>query len=1035
MVHLKLDVLKKSIDDAFGAAMRPAGGLSYNQSDLRLTHNLRKLLDAAKQFHSTASSTASTIRDGTNGHWMSHNNQAMSLMGEFPPNRRQWVEDYVRAGRHWEYHSPDALGQQSPRRAISPRRPRSPSGSPQATSFAAIDEVTAKTPTDIVPDKENGERQEDKDEEDDEDYDDDNAEPEAEKAFQDRLRELALDRIGTRDYSNAVVFLQRALKPVPVTDIAKAEHRHLKIQLAVCYFLQRDWGKAEAIVSILSKTKSDRDSVICTLMHALSLAHLFHYSFESALSIGQRALQGRKRLFKAGSIESSEVDKTRALLATIYDVRGGDDDYIHADVLNGQLTRDFEYNHPKSEIEFLTNHPTLFSTVFGHDTPALGPITPSGHVELPGDALGLEVHAKQPVNNDQGNRLKVICTLEPTGAIRSAGGVSPLRSKLTDHWRFEQDTAKCATSSPMPAPRPLSPRTMDADDECSTNIDTPTFPLKHRLTHLLTYRRTRPVKLEDVPDSAEPPIATTSPTSNWLRGGSMVRRTKSKKLVRKRSKEHVPERQRLSSSFRFHSKKGINQAEATGSDKNGSRVLDWLESQTSCENSEDCASVVACVGSSRASMCWLPGDHLGPDALSSPHTLPCTLPEKTKAFSQYSQRNLPSNPYTPDDMVPIVDTDRHAHLKKLGGNIYYEFMNGSICPELMDTGLPAELSDTALTPVEIIERHPSIGHNARHSLRSSLLDAGLREKSREPDSATTSSASFQSRPNNLKLRTTGLENTHLEYVPGQLAGHFAALPHMTDERERFVTKLSLDRLLSHVTSAFRDPVLEHDIRRIIKKLEKNGSPGADTASDSGYETMSAVKAGPNKSPLQFDSGAEDEHNNTAVPLPLSSEPSCRQDSPRSHLTDKPASTVRRYSLSSQTQTYPGLKRAFSFVVGAEDDISCNRSGAIRQDDEDDSAQPSTKKVSFALEPDPQDELATCKAEQSDNDGGKEGNKTGDRIDACGMEMESCKQYREQRRRVNFKIRDIWGKISLGRKALTDLARLDGGEPPICMRTS
>lgn len=51
LLHLKPDVLKKSIDVACGAVIHRAGGFQFNEPDGKFTKSLRKLLDAAFLFH------------------------------------------------------------------------------------------------------------------------------------------------------------------------------------------------------------------------------------------------------------------------------------------------------------------------------------------------------------------------------------------------------------------------------------------------------------------------------------------------------------------------------------------------------------------------------------------------------------------------------------------------------------------------------------------------------------------------------------------------------------------------------------------------------------------------------------------------------------------------------------------------------------------------------------------------------------------------------------------------------------------------
>ncbi|KUI63932.1 hypothetical protein VM1G_10655 [Cytospora mali] len=948
LVHLKLDVLKKSIEDAFGAAMRPAGGFSYNESDLRLTHNLRKLLDAAKQFHSAASSTASTIRDGTiNGPWTAHGDQAISLMGDFPPTRRKWVEEYVRAGRHRRYQSPDSPGEQTPPRAVSPRRRQSSPGSPSAASSIVIDNVTAKILAEVDPEEKNAEENTGKEEEDDDDDDDAEAKAEAERAFQDKLQELALDRVNVHDYNNAIEFLLKALKPEPSTDPAKAERRQLQIQLAVCYLLIGDWKQAEVIVSALSKTKSDRDSVICTLLHALSLAHLFDYSFELALSVGQQALQGRKRLLKAGSIDSGEVDETRALLATIYDVRGGNDDYIRADVLTGQLSKSFEYKHPTNEMEFIKSHPTLLSTVFGDGHPDI-PIVLTTHVELPGDAV-----PSIP-------RIGLMAVHEPTRALRSsptvAVGVSPLVTKLTDHWRYEQDTAKVAISSPTPAPRPLSldttsigdaePITVDTPDgytstnigtptsiDTSIDIETPNSPAKHRLAQLLTSKLPGLRRPEDTLDAAESPITNLSPTSRWLRCGGAFGLAKPKKFLRKKPDEYVPKRQKRPMNFRFPSLKRIHREDVADPDENDTRIKDWLGSQPCEENNEDYISVVARVGSSRESLCGPTKEqHSSPASLPCRSTSPSTPYDEATAFAQYMKIDMFNYPYMPESIVVPVETD---------GNAYHE---------LMDTGLVQPL----IVPI------------SKEVSCSSSINARLDGNHQEPDPARDPPTSSPSRTRP-KLTLQPIQSTlTIGFVLGQIAGLFAALHEMTDENKRYETKLTLSRLLPYATIS-HDPVLAHDIRRAIETLEKDERFESDDSafSDSGYETTSPDRMDPTMSASgsSDEAEAEAEHDDPVSASPTSSKPRLKTGHKRRAM---------------EGPTSPGLKRAFSFVVGSEDNISWRRPRPTHLNDKEDSAWSPRKQVSFAPDPDSLGDF------ESDGDGRREIDETTVKKKGCTM---------------------------------------------------
>jgi hypothetical protein len=490
-------MLKKSIDDASRATLQPTRGFSRNDSDLRLIHNLHKLLDAAKKFHTSASSTAGSVREGTTGPWVTNSSQAVSEVGEFPPSRRRWVENYVRAGRHQGTISPG-----SPHAADDTGRQAAPAQlaepSPKDESFTEIESITSQAAlydTSMVA-RDQGD-EENKDVRNADDYEDECDDAEAERGFQLRLQSLAKDMIRRQDYRNAIDFLHKAPQSGVRTAAAEVERRQLRIQLALCHLLQGNWNQAEVSIRCLSKARSDRDAVVCTLLHALALAHLLRYSFDMALSFAQRALRGRKSLILSGDMNVSEVDETRALLATIYKVRGGKDDYIRAHVFQEQLSKDFSYVHPRDEVTFIKDHPTLISTIIGSETlqfgrrPLKDPDLPLGVV--PRWRAGLPTHA--------------------------------LSKELSAHERYGQDTEKYVISSPMPTEEPISSQfeDFDVESEASTIAATPEDCTQNQWTSITTSNsRTIAANPQASPDSEAWPLATASPRSRWLWIGNVL---------------------------------------------------------------------------------------------------------------------------------------------------------------------------------------------------------------------------------------------------------------------------------------------------------------------------------------------------------------------------------------------------------------------------------------------------------------------------------------------------------------------------------
>lgn len=553
-------MLKKSIDDASKASLQPTGGYSYNESDLRFIHNLRELLNAARQFHTSASSTAGSIREGTSGPWVTSNSEGFSEAGDFPPNRRRWVENYIRAGRDPAMFPPDsppeAPGTQ--RRAI-PARQLQPSL--KAAYFAETESISSQSGLyeSSVAKAQSDEKT--RAVEDPDDCDDDCGDAEAEQGFQQRLQNLAKDMIRRQDYRNAVDFLHKALQSGVRTTAAQAERRQLQIQLTLCHFLQGDREQAEVCMSCVSKARNDRDAVVCTLLHALALAHLLRYSFDMALSIGQRALQGRKRLLLTGAIDCSEVDESRALLATIYNVRGGNDDYIRADVFREQISKNFNYVHPENEVAFITNHPTLISTVLGSEIPASGRKAPK----------------------DPGL---------PAGAVpRWIAGwpTHGLSKELAAHERYKQDTEKYVISSSMWSENSTSPQfaSVRLELEGSTVAATPASSTRSRLARATpSSQDVIAASREDAPGSGQHSSVTVSPTSRWLRfgrvfglrkGGCFIPKELPHKFAAKQPDERRPGLKWISR--RMTRKMSAGSEEKAHCEDAGHRITEWVRTQ------------------------------------------------------------------------------------------------------------------------------------------------------------------------------------------------------------------------------------------------------------------------------------------------------------------------------------------------------------------------------------------------------------------------------------------------------------------------
>lgn len=534
-ILFELDRLKSSIEEAMRASIRPVGGFTHrpaDHSDARVARNLRNLAQAARQFHGAASSTASTIRDGSRGGapWQAFPGADIdvSLIGDLPSFRRERVEEYVREGRRHRRSLSSALTSPSlsppgedtsrlRRGSRSPRRPRAISiPSPRSLSFSgAAESVTVPASVTVTT------------VEDDEDEDD-----EFERLFLDGLEELAKDRIKERDFDKAIEFLQEAMKREVGSKSDNEGFRDLQVQLALCYLLQRSWEMAEPIITAMAKNKAAADAVVCNLLHSMALVHLSLYHFDKALTVCREALLAKKKLLKKEKIDAEDYAQTQGLLVMIYEMKG---DWMHAEVYQSQIPATFHYKHPKDEVEFIVAHPSLLATVLGDNLPDFG-------APLPNVATGLhELDASGPNN--------YLASLSAPALQRTHtyNGASPLKLKFAQQLMYEADTSKIAYipepassahTSPTSSPEPST--SGDADDEASpTTSPEPESPVRRRFSRVFGARGTQPLqpaKVSTTPpdESADVPAqAPTRPAPKHRWVNAMFGRRKPRNLLRK----------------------------------------------------------------------------------------------------------------------------------------------------------------------------------------------------------------------------------------------------------------------------------------------------------------------------------------------------------------------------------------------------------------------------------------------------------------------------------------------------------------------
>jgi tetratricopeptide (TPR) repeat protein len=347
----ELGRLKASIEQSIQASFHHSDGFSQaleDPSDARVAYNLQKLARAAQNFHSSASSTASTIY-GANGtsFWNIQSDAAMSIRGgpNLTPNKRQQIDQFVKQQRR-----------------MTLRRQRRP---PQrAPSSAAVSVVRPSTPEPIpVVSSEESQETESNMSEMADDHDEGDDEAEFQSFLLSGLEEVAKDSMLNQEFAKAQSMLEEAIQRRTGSTSEDAEFKQLQIQLAMCYFLQHRWQLAEPLIDSIAKSKANFDPVVCNLLHALAIANAVEKRFEKAIKVCKQALQGKRRLKRDfGDTSEKECNETLGLLATIHDLHGN---RLDAEALRRKLSNGFSYYHPENELEFIINHPKLCPQVFG----------------------------------------------------------------------------------------------------------------------------------------------------------------------------------------------------------------------------------------------------------------------------------------------------------------------------------------------------------------------------------------------------------------------------------------------------------------------------------------------------------------------------------------------------------------------------------------------------------------------------------------------------------------------------------------------
>jgi len=818
VILAELDKLKSSIDEAFRASLHSTPGFGHRlNSHTRVSRNLRNLAEAARQFHSAASSSASTVRDGSIAPWGSHSNRPMSLLGDFPAYRRERVEMFLQ-----DAVTRQSLGAETPARVASPLTDLATN--PRVSAMATLPPITIPVQQEFIAEE-----------------DDDDAE--FERLFLDGLEDLAKESIKNRDFDKAIELLQQAMAR---EQGLSSDHQHLcrlQTQLALCYLFQGNWRAAEPIVSSLAKSKGTWDLIVCNMLHAIALAYLNTYCFDNAMKICKQALQCKKGWFKSKGLtwqDTPEYGETLGLLATISEMTG---DYIGAEIYRRQLPPGFVYQHPANRTEFIAKHTVLLGEVLGDDLPdfAESPI-----LDIPLEFHELDAGVSPIQHSAAGVQRKQ--TMRRSKTLND-GNISPLRARRCQWERTENDTLKEVCFS-----TPDLTTDMDADDEASTSSASPILvsesPLRRRITRIFTtksLRSTPDEPVEAVLEKTDPVIrkAPTAPIAGLLRAANVFTAKKSKTLLRKPTKRHssIP-----LGTFRLLRMKRIT---LRGSENDGDVLYPPKEHSAVPELESDSATSAAVLSDS-PSISILNKQGYGNESLSAP--------EITEGLESHAVELPTTSEPGASSVSPKRDNDTSAYLREyslLSSMVDKTTANGRLShlalPERsvqdpaveevravwatrsgLQKSLPLPATEERLSPTIMIP----------HQLKAS--DHTIAHKPQ--DSASPGFEAYSAKAAT-KVPVQGINATL-----AQLADVIVSLPQTRDAEKLHAAKLDLEIIALHLRPLSTDTVLLFDIERIIRSLGNDKAVGADqdNASDSGYETMSpdslSSKSGPTESP-------------------------------------------------------------------------------------------------------------------------------------------------------------------------------------------
>ncbi|KAB5566319.1 hypothetical protein GE09DRAFT_732476 [Coniochaeta sp. 2T2.1] len=326
MLFSELQRLRGLVENTQRAA-RDSSNVSYPAA-ARMSRSLQGLAQAARRFHSNASTTATTMYEGNR---RSRQHGGTTWLGSDAGSLTDFERDRI---RDW------------------------------TSGLRPIDEVTdtastvGTTPTATTTNTTYTDRETVITTPDNEEDDDDDLELDLE-IFQ-NAEELGRMSFAKRDYDNAEKFLNKAMSGAAGTSSDPAHFENLKLQLSIIYCFQGKWEPAEAVLSTLGKKKRKADLPVFHLLHAVALAYLADEKYDSAYNACKRSIQGKKKAH-GGKTNQDYIDSL-CLLAAICEVRG---EPIEAAAIRHSIPGDkLTAGFPVPQ-DFIRSHKSIIDDAFG----------------------------------------------------------------------------------------------------------------------------------------------------------------------------------------------------------------------------------------------------------------------------------------------------------------------------------------------------------------------------------------------------------------------------------------------------------------------------------------------------------------------------------------------------------------------------------------------------------------------------------------------------------------------------------------------